>query len=404
MQTTWKFLFNESARVWSALVAFAFFIALIGMMQPIAHAQAPTPTLAVPPNPQTLKDPCALDPRNLVYNGSLGGAYNTKYGTVANGWTPFVLSKAIPGFRWVNNVQIDPNGSQQIFWGDKFDAGLYQQVPNLTPGATYWFRLGYSLATRFDGSDQRGNSIGRKVGVDPLGGIDPKSANVLWGADLMDGTVAVNRPEMTLTFVARARIATIFLRAFVQENLGGENRVWFDAVCMEARTDVAAATPTVAATKPAVATATRTVTSTAVVTPTAIVAITATPRVPTASASPTLAPTVPPPPTAASIPTSAPTRVAAIAPTPTPAPTSLAASLPAWIPIAIVVAIVLVIAVIALLILVYSRWRATQIRQGRDAKTIPILPGIASLPSFIIGLVIGFGIAMMISVAIFLLR
>jgi hypothetical protein len=402
MQATRKILVNARARGASALVAILFFIALIGLIQPIANAQAPTPT--APPNPQTLKDPCALDPHNLVYNGSMGGAYNSKYGTVANGWTPFVLSKINPGFRWVNNVQIDPNGSQQIFWGDKFDAGVYQQVPNLTPGATYWFRLGYSLATRFDGGDQRGNSIGRKIGVDPLGGVDPKSANIIWGPDLMDGNVAVNRPEMTMAFVARARIATIYLRAFVQENLGGENRVWFDAVCMEARTDVAAATPSIAATKPAVATATRTVTSTVVVTPTAVIAITATPRAPTAVALPTLASTVAPPPTAVPIPTLASTRVAVIVPTPTPAPTSLAASLPGWVFIAIVVAIVFVIAVIALLIFLYSRWRATQIRQGRDAKTIPVLPGIASLPSFIIGLVIGFGIAMLISVAIFLLR
>ena len=111
-------------------------------------------------------------------------------------------------------------------------------------GVNYWFRLGYSLAAKsYDGPNVRVDTIGRKVGVDAFGGANPKSANVLWGPDLFDGNVAVNRPEMTMVFTARATTATIFLRAMALDGSGGENRVWFDALCMEARPDLPATTP-----------------------------------------------------------------------------------------------------------------------------------------------------------------
>ncbi|MBI3536733.1 MAG: hypothetical protein HY070_04120 [Chloroflexi bacterium] len=45
-----------------------------------------------------------------------------------------------------------------------------------------------------------------------------------------------------MIFSARADRATIFLRALARDGSGGENRVWFDAVCMEARPEIPPAT------------------------------------------------------------------------------------------------------------------------------------------------------------------
>src|SRR5574340_1169392 len=79
-----------------------------------------TPVWARPPADETpipkfrLKDPCALDPNNLVYNGSMAPGHDTPYGSVSDGWDPFIYSGSPPQFRWVGNEQIDPNGSQQI--------------------------------------------------------------------------------------------------------------------------------------------------------------------------------------------------------------------------------------------------------------------------------------------------
>jgi hypothetical protein len=211
------------------------------LLAPFALTRAPAlahlPTFA-------LKDPCALDPNNLITNGSMAGEHGTSYGSLAEAWEPFIFDGAAPKFRWVSNEQIDPNGSQQIYSSGTFDAGIYQTVRNLQPNVYYWIRLGYSLAAKwYGGPNVRVDSIGRKVGIDPFGGTDPKSPNVIWGPDLFDGNAALNRPEMTMIFAARADRATIFLRAMARDGSSGENRVWLDAVCMEARYDMPTATP-----------------------------------------------------------------------------------------------------------------------------------------------------------------
>ena len=206
-----------------------------------------------PPYPHfNLHDPCAADPNNLVTNGSMGPAnHTTQYGMVSDGWTPFIMSGNPPQFTWVDNEAIDPGGSQQIHSNDLFDAGVYQTVHNLQAGTVYMFRLGYSLAAKsINGPNVRVNSIGRKIGVDPTGGTDPKSSNVIWGPDLFDGKRALNCVEMEMVFVAKSAQATIFLRAMAQDNSGGENRAWFDAVCMEPRPDIPASAVPQPATTP----------------------------------------------------------------------------------------------------------------------------------------------------------
>lgn len=257
-----------------------------------------TPVSAHPPHDDplpkfTLKNPCAQDPNNLIYNGSMAT------GSPADGWTKFVI-EGNPGLNHVDNEQIDALGSVQIFSTGTFDAGLYQTVRNLQPGVYYGFRLGYSLAAKsYSGPNVRVDSIGRKVGVDPLGGTDPKSPNVIWGPDFFDGNAALNIPQMQMIFAARSSNATIFLRAMARDGSSGENRVWFDAVCMQAQSDMPTATPA---------------------------APTATPVPPTATVRPTVKPTVkaatPLPPTFTPTPTSSPT------PTYTPTPTGTATPIP----------------------------------------------------------------------------
>jgi len=194
-----------------------------------------------PPFPRfNLTDPCAQDANNLIKNGSMGPAHHdTPFGTVVDNWEPFLISANAPQFRWVDNEAIDPGGSQQIVSSEVFDAGVMQTVKNLQANRVYMIRLGYSLAAKsINGPNIRVNTIGRKIGVDVNGGADAKSPNVIWGPDLFDGKAAVNRPEMQMVFVTKSNQATIFLRALVRDPGEGENRVWFDAICMEARPDI----------------------------------------------------------------------------------------------------------------------------------------------------------------------
>ncbi|MBI5652354.1 MAG: YncE family protein [Chloroflexi bacterium] len=197
--------------------------------------------------PATLTDPCAYDSNNLFMNGMMRyPGMGSAYGTVAEGWMPFIFSGNPPNFNVVDNEGIDenPGTSQQIFEVNTFDAGIQQTVNNLQVGTNYWMRWGYSLAAKsYTGPNERVNTIGRQFGVNPYGGTDPHSAQIIWGPILWNGTVAVNRPEMTIVFTARATSATIFLRAIASVNDGGENRVWIDALCMEPRPDLPTSPP-----------------------------------------------------------------------------------------------------------------------------------------------------------------
>lgn len=216
---------------------------------PAAPTPSLPPTLMGPFPHFNLHDPCAQDPGNLITNGSMGPAnHDTPYGTVVDGWDPFVFSGDPPNYRWEDNEMIDPGGAQQLYSSNPFDAGVMQTVHHLKPGVSYMLRWGYSLAAKsYDGPNVRVQTIGRKLGVDATGGRDPHAQTVLWGPDIFDGKPALNLPQMQMIFVAVSPDATVFLRAMATDGSSGENRCWIDAICMEARPEI----PVVPVTAPA---------------------------------------------------------------------------------------------------------------------------------------------------------
>ena len=241
-RTISKFFFSVFAVV--VIVAFASLL----LVQPTAYAH-PSYIDATPVgddlrNPKFLKDPCPADPNNLLQNAAMDPGGDTQYGSVVNAWQPFIFNGSPPQFRWVNNEGIYRGQSQQIFSTNTFDAGIYQVITNLTPNNYYWFRLGWAPAAKsYSGPNVDSNAVGRKVGVDPFGGTDPKSPNVIWGPDFFGDTKGLNRNQLILFFPARASSVTIFMRALATDGSNGENRVWFNAPCMEARPDVPPAAP-----------------------------------------------------------------------------------------------------------------------------------------------------------------
>lgn len=230
-------------------------IILLASLGVFLYSHAPAlahPPLDATPVGSDLKDPkylnknsCPDDPKNLALNGGFfPDLHDTQYGSVVNPWQPFIFSGSAPQFRWVNNEGIFKGQSEQLFSTDTFDAGIMQTVQGLQPGSYYWFRLGWAPAAKStSGPNDPSDSVGVKVGVDPFGGTDPTSTNLIWGADLFGDNKALNRPQLTMVFAARASSSTIFLRGIAKDGSSGENRVWFDAVCMEARPELGTATP-----------------------------------------------------------------------------------------------------------------------------------------------------------------
>ncbi|MBI5030931.1 MAG: YncE family protein [Chloroflexi bacterium] len=179
----------------------------------------------------TLSDPCAMDPNNLIVNGSM--IYANPDNTLAANWNAFVLEGA-PVFERVDNEGID-NGHSQYIWSDAatFDAGIYQTVNGLAPGNYYQFRWGLAR-TAYDPGDTKNHTydlIGRQLGVDLSGGTDPNSASVAWGTIFWPGSAATNRPELSRLFAAQTSHTTFFLRN-INTSSNYRNKVWMDAICM----------------------------------------------------------------------------------------------------------------------------------------------------------------------------
>lgn len=217
---------------WRPLGAFVFVLALIGGLL----AWAPGQTAA-----QT----------NLLVNGGLERPY---YGqgaptrTAPNGWSLWVGGGAPEAFPHTDRIQVLDG---EVSWNVKqgytaFTAAGYQRVSGLQPGtrlrasASAWVYTCNDTSTSciipdppYRRSDPAaGASV--KVGIDPTGGTDPLSPNVVWS-----GSAAPYDQWAQLSVVAEARgdAVTVFLYMTQAQGLALNNVYWDGAQLV--RTDEA---------------------------------------------------------------------------------------------------------------------------------------------------------------------
>jgi hypothetical protein len=260
-------------------------------------------TLAVPPA-------LAQEPENLIINWSFeDGFYPYPMGGgVANCWVAFVEEtippETPPIFRLTGYDDfpeaLEGIHSQRI-WSDGtgFIAGIYQQVPGVTSGVAYKAWVDWA-PIQSSGGD--GFIMGRKIGIDPYGGTDSRSPDIVWSPEIW----GYNKQQFELlkvSAVAQTITMTVFLR--VDNHVThGQDEVFFDSVFLIVDPDQPTATPI----------STTTPTPTDTLTPTATLTSTPVPPTPTPTATPT--------PTDTSMPTATPTDTPAPTPTETPTATS----------------------------------------------------------------------------------
>lgn len=96
---------------------------------------------------------------------------------------------------------------------DSFVGGLMQQVP-VTKGNTYYANvvwLVFDSLTNDASIYNASGGIGRRVGIDPFGGTDPRSSNIVWGPDVWRNDCKICNVEQA-TATAQADTITVFLR------------------------------------------------------------------------------------------------------------------------------------------------------------------------------------------------
>ena len=227
-------------------------------------------------------------------------------------WTPFVIAGAAD----VSTIDGDrchtihhPCGYISSAGG--FTAGLYQQIP-VEPGGIYDANVQLVL---YDSYDKDDGGVGRKIGLDPTGGTDPNSPNIVWSPEVwaFDHAHKLVFPELQVQATAQSGTMTLFVwvnnRARVPSPIF---QVWIDEIGMiKIGQAEPTATPIPPTATPVPPTATPTPTETPM--PTMTPSATATP---TATATPIPSTATPVPPTATPTPTATP-----VPPTATPRPT-----------------------------------------------------------------------------------
>ena len=100
-----------------------------------------------------------------------------------------------------------------IVTDDHFVGGLYQQVP-VTQGNNYYANIVWlvfdSLANDAAVHNATGG-IGRRIGIDPFGGTDSRSPNIIWSTDNWRNDCKICNIEH-VTVTAQADTITVFLR------------------------------------------------------------------------------------------------------------------------------------------------------------------------------------------------
>lgn len=261
-------------------------------------------------------------PSNLIFNCSFERGWGSiDLGEVGEGWWYFVEAGR-PAFVHSTFERRHGNTAQQIWSdGEAFTAAIYQQV-NVTPGVAYQAHVGWAVfaSTNADGSRNTGPLIERRIGIDPTGGTDPTSGDVLWSPSLWEDTK--DSSILAVTAVAQGPVITVFVRAHNPASHGAD-QVFFDLVSLVVSPEQPTSTPV-----PPTPTSTPvppTPTSTPLPpSPTLTPAYT---PLPTDTPSPTLTLTPLPPTSTPLPPTATPTPLPAtptftpLPPTPTPSPT-----------------------------------------------------------------------------------
>lgn len=202
---------------------------------------------------------------NLLTNGGFEASFTSLAGTtprnVAASWTPWnaprtegmasyenaapkyiaastaTANGVIPRIRTGNNAQI-----YYAFY-ETFDGGIYQQISGITPGTELRFSVySYIWSTTYDDPNvsEDPGSVAFRVGIDPTGGTDALSRNVVYSTP----TVAYDAyRQASVIATAQGSTVTVFIRSSIGDPVQ-YSYIYLDDAVLASTTPVASATNT----------------------------------------------------------------------------------------------------------------------------------------------------------------
>ncbi len=141
---------------------------------------------------------------------------------VANDWQRFWTGTSEPcwmdtrvfatsdlGVGWVERIEGET--SQMILSTEPYDAGIWQQVDGLVPGRGYGFHAAMLTIFQTSAPPALDGKMIKQVGIDPAGGTDPRSADIVWSPPDGHDEGPWDIDAITAAY-ARASTVTVFIR------------------------------------------------------------------------------------------------------------------------------------------------------------------------------------------------
>ncbi len=177
----------------------------------------------------------------LILNGDFEGDFYT-YGSgkVAQYWVPYDLSAVIGAPQFLRSTLRKHDGqASQLIWADRanYHAGIMQTTlltsalggVRIQAGKIYTARVWmYSIYAGIDSAVQN-NKLNKRVGIDPGGGINPQSTQIVWTP--WDGQDKV-WVQINCAATALGDRLTVFIEAD-DPTTGGQDQVYIDSVTLE---------------------------------------------------------------------------------------------------------------------------------------------------------------------------
>ena len=197
---------------------------------------------------------------NLTTNWSVeewGDVYDWYNGyplQVASNWTRFssTQSDKLPRFMTDDDyadlfsasgaISREGEGSysQNVWSGRDFVAGIYQQISSVTPNKPYAAKS-WMLTVLGTDPSQTHTKMSKLVGIDPFGGTEPDSSNVVWG-EIDDSNR--NFVDVRTAAWAKSSTVTLFAKVISPDYIMPDwNAAWFDTLVLVEAPTVSASSP-----------------------------------------------------------------------------------------------------------------------------------------------------------------
>lgn len=198
---------------------------------------------------------------NLLENGDFEGEFIELEGAeprnVAVGWTPWHITRAESSPSFANHdpnydaetdrIRLDEEGSAQKYFTlfATHQGGIYQEVDSVTSGTTYRFSLyAHVWSSSFEDADvsEDPGAVVVRVGIDPDGGTDGASEDILWSTAAAFFYDAYRQYAVIAT--AESSTITVFVESTVGEPRANNYIYLDDAVLEVASETTVEGTPT----------------------------------------------------------------------------------------------------------------------------------------------------------------